>query len=245
MVSWLTLVMFISQDAEVIIIKGDNPEGLEIIRHSCAHILAQAIKQLYPAAKVAIGPVIDNGFYYDIALDKSLTLEHLAIIEKRMRVIVEKDYDVIKKMTPKQDARSIFLERGEDYKVRLIDDMDSSVTELGLYYHEEYIDMCRGPHVANTRVLRHFKLTKLSGAYWRGDSKNEMLQRIYGTAWNTQKDLKLYLQQITEAEKRDHRKLAKALDWFHFQEEAPGMVFWHEKGWLINQQVVDYLRKKY
>ena len=232
----------IYEDATVVILKGDSDEGLEIIRHSFAHILAQAIKQLYPSAKMAIGPVIKNGFFYDIALEKSLTLENLTLIEQKMRAIVEKNYNVIKKMTPRQEAREIFVQRGEDYKVRLIDAMPPSVTQLGLYYHEEYVDMCRGPHVANTRSLRYFKLTKLSGAYWKGDAKNEMLQRIYGTAWNTPKELKAYLKQIEEAEKRDHRKLAKSLDWFHFQEEAPGMVFWHEKGWLINQQVIKYLR---
>ncbi|ETX10389.1 threonyl-tRNA synthetase [Marinomonas ushuaiensis DSM 15871] len=234
----------ISEDAELSIVTGKNPEGVEIIRHSFAHLMGHAVKQLYPTAKMAIGPVIDEGFYYDIAYERPFTPEDLTAIEKRMNELVKTDYDVIKKMTPISEARQQFEERGETYKVALIDDMDESIKEVGLYFHEEYTDMCRGPHVPNTRVLRHFKLTKLAGAYWRGDSNNEQLQRIYGTAWNDKKELKGYLTRIEEAEKRDHRKLGKKLDLFHLQEEAPGMVFWHPKGWRLYQAVEQYMRQQ-
>ena len=234
----------ISDDATLSIITGKDSEGVEIIRHSFAHLVGHAVKQLYPTAEMAIGPVIDEGFYYDIAYERPFTPEDLAAIEKRIGELVKTDYDVVKKMTPIGDARQQFVERGETYKVALIDDMDESVKEVGLYYHEEYVDMCRGPHVPNTRVLRHFKLMKLAGAYWRGDSNNEMLQRIYGTAWNDKKELKAYLTRIEEAEKRDHRKLGKKLDLFHLQEEAPGMVFWHPKGWRLYQAVEQYMRQK-
>ena len=234
----------ITQDSELSIVTGKDAEGVEIIRHSFAHLVGHAVKQLFPEAKMAIGPVIDEGFYYDIAYERPFTPEDMALIEKRMAELVKTDYDVIKKMTPIAEARQQFVERGEDYKVALIDDMDASITEVGLYHHEEYMDMCRGPHVPNTRVLRHFKLMKLAGAYWRGDSNNEQLQRIYGTAWTDKKELKAYLLRIEEAEKRDHRKLGKKLDLFHVQEEAPGMVFWHPKGWSLYQTVEQYMRKK-
>ncbi len=234
----------ISDDAELSIVTGKNPEGVEIIRHSFAHLMGHAVKQLYPTAQMAIGPVIDDGFYYDIAYERPFTPEDLAAIEKRMGELVKTDYDVVKKMTPIAEARQQFEDRGESYKVSLIDGMDKSIKEVGLYIHEEYTDMCRGPHVPNTRVLRHFKLTKLAGAYWRGDSNNEQLQRIYGTAWNDKKELKGYLTRIEEAEKRDHRKLGKKLDLFHLQEEAPGMVFWHPKGWRLYQVVEQYMRQK-
>ena len=234
----------ISDDATLSIITGKDSEGVEIIRHSFAHLVGHAVKQLYPTAEMAIGPVIDEGFYYDIAYERPFTPEDLAAIEKRIGELVKTDYDVVKKMTPIGDARQQFVERGETYKVALIDDMDESVKEVGLYHHEEYMDMCRGPHVPNTRVLRHFKLMKLAGAYWRGDSNNEMLQRIYGTAWNDKKELNAYLTRIEEAEKRDHRKLGKKLDLFHLQEEAPGMVFWHPKGWRLYQAVEQYMRQK-
>ncbi|QUX92174.1 threonine--tRNA ligase [Marinomonas sp. A3A] len=234
----------ISDDAKLSIITGKDPEGVEIIRHSFAHLVGHAVKQLYPTAEMAIGPVIDEGFYYDIAYERPFTPDDLAAIEKRIAELVKTDYDVVKKMTPIADARQQFVDRGETYKVALIDDMDESTKEVGLYYHEEYMDMCRGPHVPNTRVLRHFKLMKLAGAYWRGDSNNEMLQRIYGTAWNDKKELKGYLTRIEEAEKRDHRKLGKKLDLFHLQEEAPGMVFWHPKGWRLYQVVEQYMRQK-
>lgn len=234
----------ISDDANLSIITGKDPEGVEIIRHSFAHLVGHAVKQLYPTAEMAIGPVIDEGFYYDVAYERSFTPEDLAAIEKRIGELVKTDYDVVKKMTPIAEARQQFADRGETYKVALIDDMDESVKEVGLYHHEEYMDMCRGPHVPNTRVLRHFKLMKLAGAYWRGDSNNEMLQRIYGTAWNDKKELKAYLTRIEEAEKRDHRKLGKKLDLFHVQEEAPGMVFWHPKGWRLYQAIEQYMRNK-
>jgi threonyl-tRNA synthetase len=234
----------ISDDATLSIITGKDSEGVEIIRHSFAHLVGHAVKQLYPTAEMAIGPVIDEGFYYDIAYERPFTPEGLAAIEKRISELVKTDYDVVKKMTPVADARQQFVDRGETYKVALIDDMDESVKEVGLYHHEEYMDMCRGPHVPNTRVLRHFKLMKLAGAYWRGDSNNEMLQRIYGTAWNDKKELNAYLTRIEEAEKRDHRKLGKKLDLFHLQEEAPGMVFWHPKGWRLYQAVEQYMRQK-
>jgi threonyl-tRNA synthetase len=234
----------ISENAELSIVTGKDSDGVEIIRHSFAHLVGHAVKQLYPTAQMAIGPVIDDGFYYDIAYERPFTPEDLAVIEKRIGELVKADYEVVKKMTPIAEARQQFVDRGETYKVALIDDMDKSTTEVGLYHHEEYTDMCRGPHVPNTRVLRHFKLTKLAGAYWRGDSNNEQLQRIYGTAWNDKKELKAYLTRIEEAEKRDHRKLGKKLDLFHLQEEAPGMVFWHPKGWRLYQAVEQYMRQQ-
>jgi len=230
----------IEEDATVQIITPKDPEGLEIIRHSFAHLLGHAVKQLYPTAKMVIGPVIEDGFYYDIAYERPFTPEDLEAIETRMRELIAKDYDVIKRMTPRDEVIETFKQRGEDYKLRLIEDMPDEKA-MGLYHHEEYVDMCRGPHVPNTRFLRSFKLTKLAGAYWRGDSRNEMLQRIYGTAWADEKSLKAYLTRLEEAEKRDHRKLGRALDLFHMQEEAPGMVFWHEKGWRLYQTIMDYM----
>jgi threonyl-tRNA synthetase len=230
----------ITEDATVQIITPKDPEGLEIIRHSFAHLVGHAVKQLYPTAKMVIGPVIEDGFYYDIAYERPFTPEDLEKIEARMRELIAKDYDVIKRMAPREEVIEIFKQRGEDYKLRLIEDMPNEKA-MGLYYHEEYIDMCRGPHVPNTRFLRSFKLTKLAGAYWRGDSRNEQLQRIYGTAWADEKSLKEYLQRLEEAEKRDHRKLGRALDLFHMQEEAPGMVFWHEKGWRLYQTIMQYM----
>ena len=234
----------ISEDAHVTLITGRDEEGLEVIRHSFAHLVGHAVKQLYPTAKMAIGPVIENGFYYDIDYERPFTPEDLEAIEKRVKELIKKDYEVIKKMTPIKDARRVFVDRGEDYKVELIDDLIEKGEEaVGLYHHEEYTDMCRGPHVPNTRVMRIFKLQRVSGAYWRGDSQNAQLQRIYGTAWNDKKDMKAYLQRLEEAEKRDHRKLAKQLDLFHLQEEAPGMVFWHPNGWTIYQVLEQYMRK--
>ncbi|KZY98010.1 threonine--tRNA ligase [Oleibacter sp. HI0075] len=234
----------ITDDADVTLITGRDEEGLEVIRHSFAHLVGHAVKQLYPTAKMAIGPVIENGFYYDIDYERPFTPEDLEAIEKRVKELIKKDYEVIKKMTPIKEARRVFVDRGEDYKVELIDDLISKGEEaVGLYHHEEYTDMCRGPHVPNTRVMRIFKLQRVSGAYWRGDSQNAQLQRIYGTAWNDKKDMKAYLQRLEEAEKRDHRKLAKQLDLFHLQEEAPGMVFWHPNGWTIYQVLEQYMRK--
>ncbi|WP_425914555.1 threonine--tRNA ligase [Pseudomonas sp. GWSMS-1] len=231
----------IDSDATLQIITPKDQEGLEIIRHSCAHLIGHAVKQLFPTAKMVIGPVIDDGFYYDIASERPFTLDDVAAIEQRMQQLIEKDYDVIKKVTPRAEVIDVFTARGEDYKLRLVEDMPGEQA-MGLYYHEEYVDMCRGPHVPNTRFLKAFKLTKLSGAYWRGDAKNEQLQRVYGTAWADKKQLAAYIQRIEEAEKRDHRKIGKRLDLFHTQEEAPGMVFWHPNGWTIYQVLEQYMR---
>jgi len=231
----------IDSDATLQIITPKDQEGVEIIRHSCAHLIGHAVKQLFPTAKMVIGPVIDEGFYYDIASERPFTLEDVAAIEQRMQQLIEKDYDVIKKMTPRAEVIDVFTARGEDYKLRLVEGMPDEQA-MGLYYHEEYVDMCRGPHVPNTRFLKAFKLTKLSGAYWRGDANNEQLQRVYGTAWADKKQLAAYIQRIEEAEKRDHRKIGKRLDLFHTQEEAPGMVFWHPNGWTIYQVLEQYMR---
>ena len=233
----------ITEDSTVQIITPKDQEGVEIIRHSCAHLVGHAVKQLYPNAKMVIGPVIEEGFYYDIATEKPFTPEDVAAIEARMKELIAQDYDVIKIMTPRAETIKIFQDRGEEYKLRLIDDMPE-VESMGMYHHQEYVDMCRGPHVPNTRFLKNFKLTKLAGAYWRGDSNNEMLQRIYGTAWATKDELKAYIQRIEEAEKRDHRKLGKQLDLFHLQDEAPGMVFWHPKGWALWQTIEQHMRKE-
>lgn len=232
----------ITEDATLQILTAKDEEGVEIIRHSCAHLVGHAVKQLYPTAKMVIGPVIDDGFYYDISFERGFTPEDLAAIEKRMKELIDKDYDVIKKMTPRAEVIELFKARGEEYKLRLIDDMPDE-TAMGLYFHEEYVDMCRGPHVPNTRFLKAFKLTKTSGAYWRGDSKNEQLQRVYGTAWADKKQLAAYIQRIEEAEKRDHRRIGKQLDLFHTQEEAPGMVFWHPAGWTLYQSLEQYMRQ--
>ena len=233
----------INQDAAVQIITPKDPEGVEIIRHSCAHLVGHAVKQLYPDAKMVIGPVIEDGFYYDIATDKPFTPEDVAAIEARMKELINQNYDVIKVMTPRAQTIQTFQARGEEYKLRLIEDMPD-VQEMGLYHHQEYVDMCRGPHVPNTRFLKNFKLTKLAGAYWRGDSNNEMLQRIYGTAWASKEELAAYIQRIEEAEKRDHRKLGRQLDLFHLQDEAPGMVFWHPRGWTLWQIIEQHMRRE-
>ena len=234
----------ITEDASVQIITPKDPEGVEIIRHSCAHLVGHAVKQLFPNVKMVIGPVIEDGFYYDIFSEKPFTPEDIAAIETRMKELINQDYDVIKKMTPRAEVIEIFKQRGEDYKLRLIDDMADDITAMGMYYHQEYVDMCRGPHVPNTRFLKNFKLTKVSGAYWRGDSNNEQLQRIYGTAWATKDELKAYITRIEEAEKRDHRKLGKQLDLFHLQDEAPGMVFWHPRGWTLWQVIEQHMRRE-
>ena len=233
----------ISNDSDVIIVTNSDPEGLEIIRHSCAHLFGHAIKQMFPKAKMAIGPTIDNGFYYDIDLDVSLNDKDLELIEKKMKELAETDYQVIREVVDKEKALSAFRERDEDYKIQILNDIPDDEI-IALYYHNEYTDMCRGPHVSSTRHLRSFKLMKIAGAYWRGDSKNKMLQRIYGTAWANDKDLKKHLNLLEEAEKRDHRKLGKELDLFHFQEEAVGMVFWHPKGWSIYRELEEYIRRK-
>ena len=225
------------------IITSRDSEGLDIIRHSCAHLVGHAVKQLFPEAKMVIGPVIEDGFYYDIAIDEPFLLSDLEKIENRMLELAKTDYAVVKKVMPRDAVIDQFLQRGEDFKLRLIDEMPNE-RHMALYFHEEYVDMCRGPHVPNTKFLRHFKLTKISGAYWRGDAKNQQLQRIYGTAWAEKKQLKVYLNGIAEAEKRDHRKIGKKLDLFHTQEEAPGMVFWHPAGWSIYQSIERYMREK-
>jgi threonyl-tRNA synthetase len=235
----------IEHDASLQILTPKDAEGVEVIRHSCAHLVGHAVKQLYPDAKMVIGPVIEDGFYYDIWRAQPFTPDDMAAIETRMRELIDTEYDVIKRMTPREEVIATFRDRGEDYKLRLIDDMGPEVTAMGLYHHQEYVDMCRGPHVPNTRFLKAFKLLRTSGAYWRGDAKNEQLQRIYGTAWADAKQLKAYVQRIEEAEKRDHRRIGKQQDLFHLQEEAPGLVFWHPKGWALWQVVEQYMRGVY
>lgn len=233
----------ITFDATVQIITPKDADGVDIIRHSCAHLMGHAIKQLYPTARMVIGPVIADGFFYDIAFERPFTPADVDAIEQRMRELIAQDYAVIKKVTARADAIALFTQRAEDYKLRLIDDMPNEAA-MGLYHHQEYVDMCRGPHVPNTRFLKAFKLTKLAGAYWRGDAKNEQLQRIYGTAWADKVSLDAYLLRMEEAEKRDHRKLGRELDLFHFQEDAPGAVFWHPRGWTIFQQLINYMRAR-
>ena len=233
----------ITQYAQFQIITPKDTEGLEIIRHSCAHLVGHAIKQLYPDARMVIGPVIEDGFYYDIAYERPFTQDDLSAIEQRMQKLIAQDYDVIKIMTSRAQVIDVFKARAEDYKLRLVEEMPGEQS-FGLYHHLEYVDMCRGPHVPNTRFLKHFKLTKLAGAYWRGDAKNEQLQRIYGTAWADKKQLEAYLQRIEEAERRDHRKLGRELDLFHFQDDAPGAVFWHPRGWTLFQRLVSYMRHR-
>ena len=234
----------ISEDATLEIITAKDEDGLEIIRHSTAHLLGHAIKQLFPNVKMAIGPTIDNGFYYDVDLDRSLTQEDIDALEKRMLELAKTNYDVVKKRVSWQEARDTFESRGEPYKMAILDENISKDDHPALYHHEEYIDMCRGPHVPNMRFCHHFKLQKVAGAYWRGDSKNKMLQRIYGTAWADKKQLADYLQRLEEAAKRDHRKIGKALDLYHMQEEAPGMVFWHNDGWTIFRELETFVRTK-
>ena len=234
----------INEDANLEIITAKDEDGLEIIRHSCAHLLGHAIKQLFPDVKMAIGPTIENGFYYDVDLDRSLTQEDIDAIEKRMLELAKTNYDVIKTPVSWQEARDTFEKRGEPYKVAILDENIERTATPALYHHEEYIDMCRGPHVPNMRFCHNFKLMKVAGAYWRGDSKNKMLQRIYGTAWADKKQLAEYLTRLEEAEKRDHRKIGKALDLYHMQEEAPGMVFWHNDGWTIFRELETFVRTK-
>ena len=234
----------IDSDVSLSIVTARDDEGLEILRHSCAHLLGHAIKQLWPDTKMAIGPTIENGFYYDIDLDHRLTDEDMLKLEKQMLSLAKKDYQVIKKKVTWQHAYDAFKARGETYKMEILDrDIDSNDSP-GLYHHEEYVDMCRGPHVPSMKFCQHFKLMRTSGAYWRGDSDNKMLQRVYGTAWADKKQLKGYLNRLQESEKRDHRKIGKKLDLFHMQDEAPGMVFWHDKGWRIYQEIESYMRTK-
>ncbi|KZY30037.1 MULTISPECIES: threonine--tRNA ligase [unclassified Oleiphilus] len=234
----------IQEDSTLSIITAKDEDGLEILRHSCAHLVGHAIKQLWPDVKMAIGPTIENGFYYDVDLEHRLTEEDMAALEKRMLELAKKSYDVVKKTVSWQEARDAFEARGETYKMEILDENIAKTDTPALYHHEEYIDMCRGPHVPNMKFCHHFKLMRISGAYWRGDSDNKMLQRIYGTAWADKKQLKQYLNRLQEAEKRDHRKIGKKLDLFHMQDEAPGMVFWHDKGWSIYQTIENYMRTK-
>ncbi|MGX5914040.1 threonine--tRNA ligase [Aliidiomarina sp. Khilg15.8] len=234
----------IQDDARVEIITPKNHEGLEVIRHSCAHLLGHAIKQLWPDTKMAIGPIIDNGFYYDVDIDRPLSQDDLDAIEARMKALAKTEYDVVKNKVSWAEAREVFVERAEPYKVEILDENIARDDRPALYHHEEYVDMCRGPHVPNMRFCKHFKVMKVAGAYWRGDSDNKMLQRIYGTAWSDKKELKAYLTRLEEAEKRDHRKIGKAQDLFHWQEEAPGMVFWHHNGWTIFQELEKFIREK-
>ncbi len=233
----------IDHDATVAIITDRDPEGLEIIRHSTAHLLAHAVKILFPKAQVTIGPVIEDGFYYDFAYAPGFVLEDLAKIEVKMLELAKLDFKVSRSVWTREQAIKHFREIGEEYKAKIIEDIPSN-EKLSVYQQDNFIDLCRGPHLPSTGKIKAFKLTKLAGAYWRGDSKNEMLQRIYGTAWSDKKSLDEYLHRLEEAEKRDHRKLAKSLDLFHIQEEAPGMVFWHENGWAIYQEIEQYMRKQ-
>ncbi len=232
----------IEDDAELSLITERDDEGLEIIRHSTAHLLAQAVKQLFPEAQVTIGPVIDDGFYYDFAYESGFSPDDMAAIEKRMKELVKQDIPVQRSEMPREEAMAFFADIGEAYKAELIEAIPVGET-LSLYRQGDFIDLCRGPHVPSTGKLKSFKLMKLAGAYWRGNSDNEMLQRIYGTAWANKKDLKAYLHRLEEAEKRDHRRLGRQLDLFHTQEEAPGMVFWHSHGWTIYQEVEQYVRR--
>ena len=234
----------IDADAELAIVTERDKDGLDVIRHSTAHLLAYAVKSLFPDAQVTIGPVIENGFYYDFAYKRPFTPEDLAAIEKKMSELAKKDYPVTREVLPRDQAVALFKGMGEHYKAEII----ASIPEdqpIGLYREGDFVDLCRGPHVPSTGKLRVFKLMKVAGAYWRGDSKNEMLQRIYGTAWAKKEEQDAYLHMLAEAEKRDHRKLGTQLDLFHMQEEAPGMVFWHPKGWTLWQQVEQYMRRVY
>jgi threonyl-tRNA synthetase len=237
------LSVVIENDSNIEIIKKNDDDGINIVRHSFAHLIGHAIKQLYPNAKMAIGPVIKNGFYYDIDCDKSISIDELALIEKKIKELASSNYDVVRKVVTAKEALSVFIERDEPYKQEIVREIPDG-EEIALYFHQEYVDMCRGPHVPNTKFLKHFKLTKVAGAYWRGNSDNKMLQRIYGTAWDKKEELDNYIQKIEDAEKLDHRKIGKQQDLFHFQEEAPGMVFWHSKGWTIYNIIKDYIRDK-
>ena len=233
----------IETDADLSIITDRDEEGLEVIRHSTAHLLAQAVKQLFPDAQVTIGPVIEDGFYYDFAFERSFTPEDLEAIEKKMTELARQDLAVKRRVMPRDEAVTFFRNLGEEYKAQIIESIPAN-EELSLYEQGGFVDLCRGPHVPSTGKLKAFKLMKLAGAYWRGDSDNEMLQRIYGTAWKDKKTLKTYLHRLEEAEKRDHRKLGKVMDLFHTQEEAPGMVFWHDNGWQIYLVITEYIRNK-
>ena len=237
-------VDLISEDARVEIITPKDEDGLEIIRHSCAHLLGHALKQLWPDARMAIGPTIENGFYYDVEMEHRLTEEDLDVLEQRMMALAKTNYDVVRKKVSWQEAFDTFAARREPYKMEILEQNVARDDQPGLYHHEEYVDMCRGPHVPSMKFCHHFKLMRVSGAYWRGDSQNTQLQRIYGTAWADKKQLKAHLTFLEEAAKRDHRKIGKKLDLFHLQEEAPGMVFWHPNGWTLYQVIEQYMRTK-
>ncbi|MDG2250018.1 MAG: threonine--tRNA ligase [Gammaproteobacteria bacterium] len=232
----------VGSDADIAIVTERDDDGIEILRHSCAHLMAQAVQRLFPKAQVTIGPVVEDGFFYDFAFERTFTPEDLAAIERTMGVIVKENLDVERSVLARKEAIALFKEMGEDYKVEIIESIPGE-EDLSFYRQGEFIDLCRGPHVPNTGKFKAFKLTNVAGAYWRGDSEKEMLQRVYGTAWASKKDLELYLERLEEAEKRDHRKLGKQLGLFHFQEEAPGMAFWHPKGWKIYQIIRDYMQK--
>ena len=238
------LSLQIENDCSVEILKRDNSEALEIIRHDCAHVMAEAVQELYPGTQVAIGPAIENGFYYDFARNEPFTLSDLPKIEKKMHEIIQRNADFTREIWSRNEAIKFFKDKKENYKVELIEDLSVN-EEISIYKQGNWLDLCRGPHMMSTKQIgKAFKLMKVAGAYWRGDSSNTMLTRIYGTAWATEKDLEQYLLQIEEAEKRDHRKLGKEMDLFHFQEEAPGAVFWHPKGWSLFQSLINYMRNR-
>ena len=234
----------INSDASVAILKRDSDEALELIRHDCAHVMAEAVQELFPGTQVTIGPAIENGFYYDFARDEPFTVADLPKIEKRMQDIIQRNKNFVREVWSKEESIKHFKDKGEDYKVELINDLPNN-EEISIYKQGDWLDLCRGPHMVSTKQIgKAFKLMKVAGAYWRGDSSNAMLTRIYGTAWATEKDLEQHLLQIEEAEKRDHRKLGREMDLFHFQEEAPGAVFWHPKGWTLFQSLINYMRKR-
>ena len=233
----------IGGDSTVSIVTERDPDGLEVIRHSTAHLLAQAVKELFPDAQVTIGPVIEDGFYYDFAYKRPFTVEDLAAIEAKMQELAKADEKVSRRVMPRNEAVEFFKSLGEVYKAEIIAGIPEK-DEISLYGQGNWIDLCRGPHVPSTGKLKAFKLTKVAGAYWRGDSRNEMLQRIYGTAWPDKKQLDEYLHRLEEAEKRDHRRIGRELDLFHLQEEAPGAVFWHPKGWTVFQTLIGYMRER-
>ena len=234
------LSCIITEDASIDLVKPNDPEGLEIIRHTCAHLFGHALKQIYPDTKMVIGPTIENGFYYDIYGSDTISEKELKSIETVMKKLSKKNYKIQREVVSREKALDVFSNRNEDYKIKLIEEIPHDEI-IALYYHEEYIDMCRGPHLVSTKHLNYFKLMKVSGSYWKGDSKNTQLQRIYGTAWDTKENLKKYLTRLEEAEKRDHRKIGQKLDMFHFQEESPGMVFWHNNGWTLFNIIKDFI----
>ena len=234
----------INSDASVAILKRDSEEALELIRHDCAHVMAEAVQELFPGTQVTIGPAIENGFYYDFARDEPFTVADLPKIEKKMHDIIQRNKNFIREVWSKEESIKYFKDKGEDYKVELINDLPDN-EEISIYKQGDWLDLCRGPHMVSTKQIgKAFKLMKVAGAYWRGDSSNTMLTRIYGTAWATEKGLEQHLLQIEEAEKRDHRKLGREMDLFHFQEEAPGAVFWHPKGWTLFQSLINYMRNR-